>query len=73
MLKKIGLPMLAVAAGLLFVPHQAKAAVRFGVYVGAPAYSYVYPAYAYAYGPRYVAPHRPWFRYHRWEHRRDWR
>ena len=71
MLKKIGLPVLALAAGLMFVPHQAKAAVRFGVYVGAPAYP-VYPYVAPA--PVYVAPYRVWHpRVRRWEYRHDWR
>ena len=75
MFKKIGLPLMALAGGLLFVPHQAKADERFGVYVGAPVYRYpAYPAYVYT-APRYVAPYRAyraWDRYEdRREHRRD--
>jgi hypothetical protein len=72
MLKKIGLPAIALLGALAFAPHQAKAAVRFGVVVGRPAYTYpVYPAYPRAvvvpapvYGPAYVGV-RP-------EFRRDW-
>ena len=36
MLKKAMIPMLAVAAGLMFVPNAANAGVRFGVYLGGP-------------------------------------
>jgi hypothetical protein len=66
MLKKIGLPFLALAALLMVVPAQkANAAVRFGVAVGGPVYAYpAYPGpYAYPYSdpyyngyPSYVAP-----------------
>jgi hypothetical protein len=52
MLKKLGIPILAVAAILLITPPHANAAVRFGVYVGAPVYSY--PAYTY-YTPYYYS------------------
>jgi hypothetical protein len=46
MLKKIGIPAIALLGMLALAPHQAKAAVRFGVVVGAPVYTYpVYPAY----------------------------
>ena len=42
--KKIGLPAIALLGMLAMAPHQAKAAVRFGVVVGRPAYAYpVYP------------------------------
>ena len=54
MLKKVGIPLLALASLLMVVPVQkANAAVRFGVVVGAPAYAY--PAYPgpYAYPPPY--------------------
>jgi hypothetical protein len=52
MLKKVGLPLLALAALLMLVPAQnANAAVRFGVAVGGPVYAY--PAYP---GP-YAYPH----------------
>jgi len=53
MLKKIGLPVMALAAMLAVAPHQAKAAVRFGIVIGAPAYP-VYPVYPPA--PVVVAP-----------------
>jgi hypothetical protein len=43
MLKKIGLPVIALLGILAMAPHRANAAVRFGVVVGAPAYAY--PAY----------------------------
>ncbi len=52
MLKKIGLPMLALAAITAFAaPQAAQAQVRFGVSVGAPVYGY--PAYS---APVYTAP-----------------
>jgi hypothetical protein len=45
MLKKIGLPVIALLGMLAMAPHQANAAVRIGVVVGAPAYTYpAYPA-----------------------------
>jgi len=55
MLKKIGFPILALAAMLVLIPvPKASAAARFGVYVGGPAYAY--PAYPYpAPGPYYNA------------------
>jgi hypothetical protein len=66
MLKKVGLPLLALAALMMVIPAQkANAAVRFGVTVGGPAYAYpAYPGpYAYPYPgpyfnayPSYVAP-----------------
>lgn len=57
MLKKIGLPLMALAGVLMFAPHQAKAAVRFGVTVGAPVYRY--PVYPRVYPPVYAAPVAP--------------
>jgi Flp pilus assembly protein CpaB len=55
MLKKIGLPAIALLGLLAMAPHPAKAAVRFGVVVGAPAVTYpVYPVYPAA--PVVVAP-----------------
>jgi hypothetical protein len=51
-LKRLGLPMLALAGALVFVgTPQADARVRFGVYVGPGyyPYAYTYPAYAYPY------------------------
>jgi hypothetical protein len=53
MLKKIGIPLLTLAALLIVMPTpQAKAGVRFGVYLGAPAYVAPAPVYP----PAYVAP-----------------
>jgi hypothetical protein len=80
MLRRIGIPVIALAAMLtLFRPHQASAAVRFGVYAGPPAYPYVYQPYPYGY-PGYTYPEYGlsfrWHRHHhdRWEHRRhEWR
>ncbi|HTT66007.1 MAG TPA: hypothetical protein VMG35_29355 [Bryobacteraceae bacterium] len=44
MFKKIGLPVIALLGMLAMAPHQAKAAVRIGVVVGRPVYTYpVYP------------------------------
>ena len=81
MLKKLGIPTLALAALLSVVP--AKAAVRFGVGIGGPIYAPAYPYYSapyygypygyygyYGWGPRvygYWGPH-----YH-WRHFRHWR
>lgn len=72
-MKKIGLPMMALAGLLMFAPHEAKAGVRVGVVVGAPVYSYpVYPA------PAYVAP-APVYPYVAWgwdrgvRREREWR
>jgi hypothetical protein len=84
MFKKIGLPLMALAAVLAVTPNPAKAAVRVGVYVGAPAYRvysplaprYVYQAPPYVYAaPAYVAPYRAWDRRQdRRDHRREeWR
>jgi hypothetical protein len=62
MLKKIGLPVMALFGLLALAPlPQAKAAVRFGVYVGAPAYTCpVYRPYPVVPAPAYVYPHRVW-------------
>jgi hypothetical protein len=67
MFKKIGLSVALMAGLFVFAPRPAKAEVHFGVYVGAPAYTYpAYPAYGYdAYpypapvypAPTYVAPY----------------
>ena|ERR1051326_8154976 len=44
MLKKIGIPVLALCAvALLVAPSRANAGVRFGVFIGGPVYAY--PAY----------------------------
>jgi hypothetical protein len=65
-LKKIGIPVLALFALMVVVsPPQANAAVRFGVVIGGPvyrapvpvsSYPYVAPDYGYGYGYGYVAP-----------------
>ena len=82
MLKKIGFTMAAML-GLLVMgsAKPAKADVRFGVYLGTPAYTYPVAPYAYSYpygysapayvypGPSYVAPY---YRY-RDRDRHDWR
>jgi hypothetical protein len=77
MLKKIGLPVIALLGMLAMAPHQAKAAVRFGVAIGAPAYTYpVYPAYppAVAVVPGPVVVGRPWIGPAvRWDRRFDYR
>src|SRR5271170_7865025 len=59
-LKKLGLPMLALAGVLMFVgTPKADAAVRFGVGIGVGgyypgyAYPYAYPGYAYPYAYPY--------------------
>ena len=46
MLKKIGIPALALCAMMVLIPPpRANAAVRFGVFIGGPVYGYpVYPA-----------------------------
>jgi hypothetical protein len=65
MLKKIGIPLLTLAAIVTLVPApKANAEVRFGISVGRPAYSYPVDPYAYSspypndyYGyPAYQAP-----------------
>jgi len=55
MLRRIGLPAaLLVALLLLITPSHANAAVRFGVIVGAPVYTYPYVySYPYAYRHHY--------------------
>jgi hypothetical protein len=82
MLKKIGLPVVALLGMLAFAPHQAKAEVRFGVAIGRPAYTYpVYPAPVYrayppavAYVPGPVVVGRPWVGPAiRWDRRHDFR
>ena len=72
MLKKLGLPTLALVAMLtLFSPPMANARVRVGVTVGSPYY-YTYPAYSspYVYSyPYYYSYPRPVYVYPRWHHR----
>ena len=89
MFKKIGLPLLALAGVLVAAPRQAKAGVRFGIAVGAPAYNYYpaypdYPVYPPVPAPAYVAPApayvypgpayvAPYRAWDRWEDRREHR
>jgi hypothetical protein len=65
MIKKIGLPLIALAAVLAFAtPKQADARVRFGVAIGGPVYTapvpYAYPNYGYPYYSPYAAPVAPY-------------
>src|SRR3954467_7796938 len=64
MIKKIGLSLALLAGLFVLAPRPAKAEVHFGVYVGAPAYTYpAYPAYGYdAYPDAYAYP-APVYRY----------
>jgi hypothetical protein len=49
MLKKIGIPLVALVAMVTLAPApKASAAVRFGISVGRPAYSYPVDPYAYS-------------------------
>jgi len=78
MLKKIGLPVIALLGMLAMAPHQANAAVRIGVAVGAPAYAYraypVYPPAAVAIVPAPVVVARPFAGHDfRWDRRHDFR
>ena len=73
MLKKIGLPMITLAAVLAFAtPRQADARIRFGIGIGGPVYTapvpvnpygytYPYPAYGSGYyaPPAYSYPYTP--------------
>ena len=57
MLKKLGVPLLTLAALLFLIPApQAKAGVRFSVVIGGPAYVAPAPVYPYAYPPMYPVP-----------------
>ena len=50
MLKKIGLPLMALAGMLTFVtPPKADARIRFGVVIGGPVYTAPVDPYAYSY------------------------
>ena len=73
MLKKIGLPAIALLAMLSFAPHPAKAAVRFGVYVGGPVYTAPYYPPVVAPAPVVVAPGPVVVYGHRWVARHDFR
>ena len=80
MLKKLGIPTLALVAMLTLIsPPSANARVRFGVTVGTPYY-YTYPAYPapYVYSgyPYYYSYPRPVYVYPRWHRHyyyRHWR
>lgn len=87
MLKKLGIPILALGAMLSLAPRPAQARVHFGVYVGprvvAPPYYYSYDPYYdpyYGYPPtytyRYYAPAPRYYyvpRYRNFEHERhEW-
>lgn len=68
MLKKIGLPIMALAGLLTFVtPPKADARIRFGVAIGGPVYTAPVPPYPYSYaypypgyGPDYYPPAYPY-------------
>ena len=63
MLRKIGIPLLALVAFLLVIsPPQASAKWHFGVYVGPPVYTY--PPAPYVYGYPYSYPYPPYSRYY---------
>ena len=64
MLKKIGIPALALGAMMMLItPPRANAAVRFGVFIGGPVYGYpAYPVYPYV-GSAYVYPYRYGYSY----------
>ena len=89
MLKKFSFPLLVLLAALMLIPApQASAAVRFGVFVGGPVYTYPvyprpyvypypyayapYPAYGYA-EPAYVYPYTYWGGYWGGHRRHEWR
>ena len=58
MLKKIALPVVALVVMLILASAPAKAAVRFGVTVGPPVYTYpAYPYDPYAYANPYADPY----------------
>jgi hypothetical protein len=78
MLKKIGLPVIALLGTLAVAPNQANAAVRVGVAIGAPAYAYpaypVCPPVAVAIAPAPVVVARPFVGPAiRWDRRHDLR
>lgn len=76
MLRKLGIPTLALAAALMVVP--AKAGVRFGVAIGGPVYAPAYPYYSapyYGYGYPYAYGYYGWYGHHyrHWRYYRHWR
>jgi len=60
MLKRLSIPVIALALLLMLCPVQANARVHWGVYVGPtyPAYPYVAPYPYYPYSNYYVAPYQ---------------
>ena len=72
MFKKTALSAIALLGVLAVAPHDAKAAVRVGVVVGAPAYP-VYPVCppAIAVAPAPILVRRPWEPVVRWDRRHD--
>jgi hypothetical protein len=62
MFKRIGIPvfLLLTLLVVLSAPH-ANAGVRFGVFVGGPAYGPVYPGYPYVYSDPYPYPYRTYY------------
>ena len=78
MLKKIGLPAIALMGILAMAPHQANAAVRFGVGVAVaapayPVYSDCRPAPVAVVPDRVVVARRRWEPVVRWDRRHDFR
>ena len=58
MLKKLALPVVALAVFLILASAPAKAAVRFGITVGPPVYTYpAYPYYQDPYAYSYAYPY----------------
>jgi len=65
LLKKLGIPAMALAGALaFFTPSPANAKVRVGVEIGAPDYT--------PYGYTYVSPHG-YYHWHHWRHYRYYR
>ncbi|MDP8981184.1 MAG: hypothetical protein M3O35_11395 [Acidobacteriota bacterium] len=62
MSKRIGIPVFVLVALLVVLSApQANAGVRFGVFVGGPAYGPVYPGYPYVYSDPYPYPYRTYY------------
>jgi len=83
LLRKLGIPAVALAGMLMFFsPSSANARVRFGVQIGVPAYPvYTYPSpyyepyYVYPYGYTYVGPYATfgWGHHHHRVYRHEYR
>lgn len=72
--KIIGLPAVALLGMLAMAPHQASAAVRFGVVIGRPAVYAVCPPVPVVVAPAPVVVARPWVApVIRWDRRHDFR